>query len=54
MGEKIIFPKNYEQYVKKAVAAFQLGRMEESLRYFKEAYQLKQEEKINTFYATAL
>lgn len=54
MGEKIIFPKNYEQYVKKAVAAFQLGRMEESLPYFKEAYQLKQEEKINTFYATAL
>lgn len=54
MGEKIIFPKNYEHYVKKAMTAFQDGKMEEALPFFREAYQLKQEEKVNTFYVTAL
>ncbi|MGX7417654.1 tetratricopeptide repeat protein [Carnobacterium gallinarum] len=54
MGEKIIFPKNYEHYLKKAMNAFQSGRMTEAIPFFKEAYQIKQEEKVNTFYVTAL
>ncbi len=54
MGEKIEFPKNYEAYIKKGLEFFELGNMEEAAMYFEEAYAIKQEPRINSFYATAL
>lgn len=54
MGEKIDFPKNYDLYLKKAMSYFKIGNMEEAIPYFAKAYQLKKEDKINTFYTTAL
>lgn len=54
MGEKIDFPKNYDLYLKKAMSNFKIGNMEEAIPYFAKAYQLKKEDKINTFYTTAL
>lgn len=54
MGEKIEFPKNYETYINKGLEFFELGNMEEATMYFEEAYAIKQEPRINSFYATAL
>lgn len=54
MGEKITFPKNYELYLKQAMKYFNSGKMREATEYFKSAYSLKQDRKLNTFYVTAL
>ncbi|MEG0268373.1 MAG: tetratricopeptide repeat protein [Carnobacterium sp.] len=54
MGEKIEFPKSYEAYINKGLEYFELGNMEEAATYFEVAYAIKQEPRINSFYATAL
>lgn len=54
MGETVPFPKNYEWYKKEAMGCFLSGRMEEAIPFFEEAYQLEQDELLNTNYTTAL
>ncbi len=54
MGETVPFPKNYEWYKKEAMERFLSGRMEEAIPFFEEAYQLEQDELLNTNYTTAL
>lgn len=54
MGETVPFPKNYEWYKKEAMECFLSGKMEEAIPFFEEAYQLEQDEILNTNYTTAL
>lgn len=54
MGEKIDFPRNYEAFLKKAIAQFQEGNVETACDYFKSAYTIKQEPMVNTMYVSAL
>ena len=54
MGETVPFPKNYAWYKKEAMDCFLTGRMEEAIPFFERAYQLEQDELLNTNYTTAL
>lgn len=54
MGEKIVFPKLYEQYVNQGMASFEAGNMQTAVDNFLLAYEIKQEEMVNVLLTTAL
>lgn len=54
MGEKIVFPKLYEQYVNQGMASFEAGNMHAAAESFSLAYEIKQEEMVNILLTTAL
>ena len=54
MGERIEFPKNYEVFINKGLEYFESDNTKEAVSSFEKAYAIKQEPRINSFYATAL
>ncbi|MGY3779606.1 hypothetical protein [Isobaculum melis] len=54
MGEKIVFPKLYEQYVNQGMASFEAGSMQAAAESFSLAYEIKQEDMVNVLLTTAL